>query len=133
MKEKRLCKVCQTKFEVRKKQQENREVCSKLCARKIQWKGTFNPKTILECSSRTVTKILKRIGKMKCTMCSWDKGTCDIHHIKGKKIENPNHHSNLTLVCPNCHRLIHEKKIELDQLVTLEQFLGDTWKEGYYG
>jgi len=133
MKENRSCKVCQTEFEISKKQQIKREVCSARCARKLQWKGTHNPHSILDCSSRTVTKILKRIGMMKCSMCGWDQGTCDVHHINGKKIENANCHSNLALVCPNCHRLAHEKKISPNELITFEQFVGDKWKEGYYG
>lgn len=126
-----LCPTCSSPITYNESRVYRPKYCSQVCAKRAQWKGVHRPESLLDCSSRTVTKILKRIGKMRCSLCDWDKGTCDIHHIKGKKIDNPNHHSNLTLLCPNCHRLVHEKKIT--EVITLEEFLGDLWKEGYYG
>lgn len=49
----------------------------------------------------------------KCEICSWDKGTCDVHHRIPKKDGGTNERSNLILICPNCHRLIHEKKLKI--------------------
>ena len=64
-------------------------------------KNKYNkdPKNIYELSTRTITKILKRMTDDKnigCCICGWNESTCDIHHIRGRKINNPNHHSNLT-------------------------------------
>lgn len=90
------------------------------------------PESLLELSSRTIRKILKRL-EIGCSRCKWNEGTCDIHHIHGRKIENPNKHNNLTYICPNCHRLFHEKKIGFNDVITLEQQIGDNWKKYYYG
>lgn len=97
-------------------------------------KGTTGkiPNSLLELSSRTVRKILKRLN-IGCCRCGWNKGTCDLHHIEGKKIPNADSHSNLTYLCPNCHRLFHEKKINKNDILTLEMQVGTTWKDYYYG
>ena len=90
------------------------------------------PETILSLSSRTVGKILQRLG-VGCSRCGWKEAACDIHHIEGRKIENPDHHSNLTILCPNCHRLCHAGKVKREEIKSLEEHLGDDWKEFYYG
>jgi predicted HNH restriction endonuclease len=88
--------------------------------------------SIWELSSRTVQKIIKRLG-LGCSSCGWDKGSCDIHHIEGRKITDPHNHKNLTLLCPNCHRLVHEDKIKKEDLKTFEEILPDNWMDSYYG
>ena len=89
-------------------------------------------KSIYELSTRTISKIFKRL-ELGCSNCNWKEGTCDIHHINGRKIENCNDHSNLSLLCPNCHRLVHEKKIKKEDLKTLVDILPDNWQDSYYG
>jgi predicted HNH restriction endonuclease len=53
--------------------------------------------------------------------------------VHGRKIVNANVHSNLALLCPNCHRLVHEHKILPESLVTLDHQVGDSWKDQYGG
>ncbi len=88
--------------------------------------------SILDLTGRTVTKILKRLN-LGCCVCGWKEGTCDVHHILGRKIENPDNHDNLTYLCPNHHRLAHEKKVTLDKLIPLSKYLPDNWMDFYYG
>ncbi len=90
------------------------------------------PERMLELSHRTAGKILKRL-KIGCSMCGWDKSTCDLHHINGKKIADCDNHKNLTYVCPNCHRMIHNKVIPIEEVINLKDYIGDRWKEFYYG
>lgn len=90
------------------------------------------PTSILELSHRTVLKIIRRLN-IACSRCGWNEGTCDIHHINGRKISDPHNHDNLTIICPNCHRLCGEKKINKLDLITFSQYIGDRWKEYYYG
>lgn len=89
------------------------------------------PESILGLSSRTVRKILKRLG-VGCSRCGWAEGTSDLHHIRGRKVPNPDHHENLALLCPNCHRLVHEKKVEAHSLTNFYQQVGDSWRNYYY-
>lgn len=97
-------------------------------------KGRHNnkPKSILELSLRTAVKIMKRL-KVGCSFCGWNETTCDIHHINGRKCQDPDNHKNLTYVCPNCHRKCHMGLIKKEELINLENYVGEKWKEFYYG
>lgn len=98
---------------------------------KGKFKGAFI-ESILSVSKRTTTKILKRLN-LGCCICKWKEGSCDIHHIKGKKILNSDSHNNLTLLCPNHHRLFHEKKISEKDVIPLSKYLPENWRDVYYG
>lgn len=94
----------------------------------------YDVQSILNLSTRTAQKILKRMweaGKIKCSNCGWDNAVGDIHHINGKKIENPDNHTNLTYLCPNCHRLAHRKI--LIKFITLDKQIGNDWMNYFYG
>ena len=89
------------------------------------------PTSLMELSKRTVCKILKRLG-IGCSRCGWNEAAGDLHHIHGRKIQDANHHCNLTYLCPNCHRLAHSNKIQPGSLISLEVQVGDRWKEYYF-
>jgi predicted HNH restriction endonuclease len=101
----------------------------------VYTKGKFNknPNNIYELSSSTRTKVLKRL-KLKCSNCGWDKELCDLHHINGKQLADPNNHNNLSYLCPNCHRLAQRKIIEKHNLISFDKTLeGINWKNYYFG
>jgi len=56
-----------------------------------------------------------------------------MHHINGRDVPNADHHDNLTLLCPNCHRLAHRGLIPKEELKTLTEILPDHWQDAYYG
>lgn len=82
--------------------------------------------SILEYAGRTTGKILKRLG-IGCSRCGWNEAPCDIHHIHPRAKGGTDDHSNLTYLCPNCHRLAHRGMIET--FVTLAEQIGDRWRE----
>jgi 5-methylcytosine-specific restriction endonuclease McrA len=89
--------------------------------------------SLLDLSSRTVTKILKRMN-LPCSNCGWHikNVICDVHHIIPKKEGGTNEHSNLTYICPNCHRLAHSGMLNINTLINLNDYIGDAWKEHYF-
>jgi hypothetical protein len=89
-----------------------------------------NPSSILELSSRTVTKMLQRMN-VGCSNCGWNDATCDIHHINGRNITDADNHQNLSVLCPNCHRMVHEGK--LTKLKSIDKTIPINWVEFYYG
>ena len=96
--------------------------------------GKINPTNILDLSNRTIRKILWRMLKYEnlgCSCCGWNLGLGDIHHIDGRKIPNFNDQKNLSYLCPNCHRLVHQKIINKNKLINLSDFIGDKWKSYY--
>ena len=97
-------------------------------------KGKYNknPNSIMDLSKRTISKVIKRLD-IGCSQCGWNEAICDIHHINGRKGKDPDRHENLTYVCPNCHRKCHTGLLKKDQLINLQQHIGDRWKQFYYG
>jgi len=98
---------------------------------KNKYKGN-SIQSILDASLRTACKIIKRM-KLPCSRCSWNESTCDIHHINGRKINDPHNHKNLCILCPNCHRLAHNNLINKNELINLEDYISDSWRDYYYG
>lgn len=85
--------------------------------------------SIKELSKRTVTKVLIRL-KLSCFECGWNLTVCDIHHIIPISKHGTDEHSNLTYLCPNCHRLAHAGI--LTKFKTLEEVVGELWKDFYF-
>ena len=83
----------------------------------------------MDLSSRTISKILNRLG-IKCFKCGWGEASCDIHHIIPKKIGGTDDPNNLTVLCPNCHRVAHAKD-ERD-FPTFADLVGEEWKKHYF-
>lgn len=94
-------------------------------------KNKKEPTSIIDLSKRTITKVLVRMNK-GCSRCGWNESTCDIHHINGRKIEDPHSHDNLCILCPNCHRLVHTGKVKKEELINMTQYIGDEWRKHYY-
>jgi len=55
----------------------------------------------------------KELNVMKCSLCGWDKTTCDIHRIMSGKMGGKYKKDNIIILCPNCHRLIHKGLIKI--------------------
>jgi hypothetical protein len=86
---------------------------------------------ILKCSSRTISKILKR-GGVKCPKCNWGKTTLDLHHVTPKKNGGTDDNSNLIPLCPNCHRMCHEGQYSESELKLFTiDIIFSNWKEYY--
>lgn len=92
-----------------------------------------NPKSILDMSKRTMTKLIQR-AKMGCSICGWDDAQPDVHHIIPRCEGGSNDNSNLIIVCPNCHRVIHTtNKYTREYLETLSIDKTFTnWKDYYH-
>ena len=111
-----------------------RKYCSLKCSHLMKMRDNERRSAVdslWNLSSRTRSKIIERSGK-GCCRCGWNEGSCDLHHIHGRKIADPHRNENLALLCPNCHRLYHEGKIGPDDVVSLDIYIGD-WMKYYYG
>ena len=65
---------------------------------------------------KEVTPNIKKMFGNLCFNCGWDLGSCDVHHINGRKVADSEGLWNLTILCPNCHRLAHEGKIGKERI-----------------
>jgi len=58
-------------------------------------------------------KAANRSGLKTCEICK-ERAILVEHHIQGRKIDKPNHKSNLCYICDNCHRKVHNLLIKID-------------------
>jgi len=87
------------------------------------------PLSIVDMSKRTISKVLKRL-KASCSNCGWGEASCDLHHIVPKSKGGDDTDDNLTVLCPNCHRLAHNNKLTIFKSVSV--VYGPAWREHYY-
>lgn len=78
--------------------------CSKRCCSKNNRATvgkTYCTRSVLS------NRVRKLIGdsNFKCFICGWNESTCDIHHINPRCSKGTNDPNNLTVLCPNHHRL----------------------------
>lgn len=95
-------------------------------------RGKSRATTIYSILPSVRSGIFKRM-KLGCSRCGWNKANCDLHHINGRKISNPHDQSNLSYLCPNCHREAANNLIPKDEIVPFSVQVGMKWKEFYYG
>jgi len=64
-------------------------------------------------------KIRDKYGALSCFICGWQESTCDVHHIVPRSKGGTDEDSNMTVVCPNHHRMIHQGKVNVNNIKTL--------------
>lgn len=56
-----------------------------------------------------------------CTECGWNEGTCDVHHVIHVSKGGKNTVNNAKVLCPNCHRKVHSRKIQRFSTETIKE------------
>lgn len=90
-----------------------RKHCNK-CKRKVIH-AHVDPSTLGVLSTRTVAKLIKR-ARIACMTCGWNRTSLDLHHIQRKADGGSDADENLIVLCPNCHRMAHERQYERKHL-----------------
>ena len=105
----------------------------RIIAKHAAYVRTVEATSILDMSKRTTMKILRRM-KLPCFSCGWyhENVVGDIHHIIPRKEGGTDDNNNLTHICPNCHRLAHSNIIKSENLISMYDYLGDSWKDYYF-
>ena len=96
--------------------------CSPTCKRHQNAKLSKQSREEGKYSYHLSQKIKTKFGSLPCFHCGWAEAICDVHHIKGRKDGGTDDYSNLTILCPNDHRLVHKGKIQSKSLKTLENY-----------
>lgn len=53
--------------------------------------------------------VIRHYGN-RCERCGWDRARCDAHHRTPKAAGGLHTIANGIVLCPNCHRLVHEAR-----------------------
>lgn len=107
-----VCKHCGQEFISASK---NTKYCSDSCKQK-NYRARQRSLSKDGLSIKSYYKIFEDIP---CEICSWNKTTRDIHHIKEVVNGGTNELNNLISVCPNCHRMIHNNLISENDLLKI--------------
>ena len=76
----------------------------------VKYEGKDRSKIIEWCRMNNgITDEIAKIWFKSCSVCGWDKMKCDLHHKIPKRLGGKTTIENLTVLCPNCHRLEHRK------------------------
>ena len=131
----KVCEKCGNSFVSK---DSSRKQCFVCLPKTIKYaSSTKQVNSILDLSSRTISKLLIRIN-LPCTCCGFhvDGVVLDLHHIVPKKQGGTNDLTNLTYICPNCHRLAHTNISLLQKpLISFYDYLQKNnidWKSYYY-
>lgn len=58
-------------------------------------------------------KAVLRVNGNACELCEWAEATCDTHHRVPKSQGGQNTVANGIVLCPNCHRKVHDEVMTL--------------------
>ena len=127
-----ICDKCGKEFESDHRLRNDRKHHCEDCKRAVPHSKKGNI-SLTDLSKRTISKILKRAEK-ECQLCGWKESSCDIHHIIPRKEGGSDESTNLIVVCPNCHRILHtiKNRFPLDLLISKSIFYTfKDWKDYY--
>lgn len=110
------CTICGDDFETHAG---NAKFCSDKCADQTPSSNGYRNGT----SPKNKWKKLKReIDRGICYNCGWDRATCDLAHVKARKNGGASAKHNLTVLCPNCHRLADKTDvIDIESIPTVAE------------
>jgi 5-methylcytosine-specific restriction endonuclease McrA len=87
-----------------------------------QWVHHFSRERRPEIVSAKKAQVLKKTGRLKCEVCGFDfqerygaigEGFCEVHHkvpLSSLNEETETKLQDLSILCSNCHRMIHRTK-----------------------
>lgn len=100
----------------------NAKYCSDECA---SHNGTLNGYRSGTATKKKWKKLKRRVDRSECYNCGWDEATCDLAHVTARKNGGEAHPNNLTVLCPNCHRLADKTdKIDITSVPTVREIEG---------
>jgi hypothetical protein len=96
------CVVCGSGF---KTKSNHAKYCSNKCRRKVSCQLSKDRRSEGKDRYHLAEKVRKIFGELACFVCGWKESSCDVHHIIPKRDRGSDALSNLTILCPNHHRL----------------------------
>ena len=105
-----LCKYCGKEFISNRRLAITCDDCKIL----VRGKSSIEKRLIERCGF-SILKVLSSLGD-KCEICGY-KHCLEMHHINKNRKDNSL--SNLMMLCPNCHVLIHRKRKTIAQIKDL--------------
>lgn len=107
----KLCRHCGKGFQTASP---NASYCSTSCKQK-----SYRLKSKVE--GTNMKYLYKDLQHTPCQICGWKESIRDIHHIIPVSKGGKNLLSNLIVICPNHHRMIHKGLITLEDILRFKE------------
>jgi len=106
----KICHYCEQSYQTQAKRS---LYCTRSCSEKARKARTVKAGNQNTNRSLLQKRIIKKLGpkEFKCFICEWNEVMCDIHHIIAKSKGGSDNFDNLTVLCPNHHRLADRNKL----------------------
>jgi len=104
------CQFCKLPYDTTAKRS---LYCSKTCSRKARRERNVKSGAKNTNRSTLQSRVIKFLSpkQFKCFICGWQEAFCDIHHITPRSLGGQDSFDNLTVLCPNHHRLADRGKL----------------------
>lgn len=81
--------------------------CSTKCSEQAQAKAvsTWRPSNGMYGSDVSFRNAVRTCFLDQCSLCGWDEASCDVAHIIPRSAGGAHTLDNVTMLCPNCHRV----------------------------
>jgi hypothetical protein len=109
---------CGREFSYYPSVQPNASACSPACRsalHSIKMTGR-RPSNGVYTSPATFRYMIRREFRDRCAICGWDEAPCDVAHIDGRKDGGAATLDNVTMLCPNHHRMFNLGLIPAEEI-----------------
>ena len=90
-----------------------REKSKEHLSQKVPWnKGktyATKPEGAVYSNKKAWSSAVIRLRGSACEICGWSEARCDVHHKVARSSGGQNTIENGVVLCPNCHRVAHER------------------------
>lgn len=97
-----FCIVCGCQF---KSKSNHAKYCSDGCRRNVSLQRLKDRRKEGKDRYHKAEKVRRKFGSLACFVCGWKESSCDVHHVLPRRDGGSDDLSNLTILCPNHHRL----------------------------
>jgi hypothetical protein len=122
------CEVCGREFMFNLSMRPNAVTCSRKCLG--IWQSSKRTGLLLKggeySCNQTFRQMARKLFIDQCAICGWKETPCDVCHIVAIKDGGPNTFDNVTILCPNHHRMFDRGLISIQEVIrTRETILSD--------
>lgn len=115
------CEECGESFTFYSSVRPNGRYCSLKCKNKAHSKRMTGRRQHTYTRVSTFRKGVRYFFYDRCSLCGWDEAPCDVAHILSRKDGGSDELDNVTMLCPNHHRMYDCGLISMDQVVSARQ------------
>ena len=124
------CEICGTIFPFNLSMRPNAITCSRKCLgiwQIVQRTGLLIKGGEYGCTA-TFRQMARKLFIDQCAICGWKETPCDVCHIIARKDNGSYTFDNVTMLCPNHHRMFDRGLIQLEEIIKTRETILSAYK-----